>query len=154
MATLREERIDTWSTRRASRVMAGVVFTAVGIAVGLGIGEVFDIGDSPSASYSGSLVERSLSMDENINVLIEGGRAQARALTPVTVDSAGALVERSLAMEANVEVLIRGGEAQAKALEGGGTTYSGPLVAKSLAMERNLDALIEGGRAMGAALGR
>lgn len=132
----------------------------VGLSVAVGVlGTILAIdripaGD-PGDTFSGTMVERSLAMQRNLNSLIEGGQAQAAALAAAgrgISGYVGPMAERGRAMQENLEAVIAGGMAQASALavaEG----LTGPMAKRSLAMQENLDALIEGGRAQAALLG-
>lgn len=101
---------------RTSPVKTLIVALAIGIGVGVGLGLVqpLDLGrEGATASFEGSMVERSLAMQANINALIEGGNAQLAAVTAAPAFH-GPIVERSLAMERNHAALIAGGLAQSK----------------------------------------
>ena len=153
MTAIREEGLGFRGSQRATQVLVGIVFAVLGIAIGVGIGQAFDVGTGSESIYEGPLVERSLAMDGNINTLIESGRAQARNLGLASAAWSGPFVERSLAMERNTQALVEGGHAQQSALADSQAS-GGALVERSLAMQENLNALIEGGRAMAKALGR
>ena len=116
MTTIREQSLGIGGSERATKVLVVVVAAVLGIALGVVLGQAFDVGTDSASIYEGPLVERSVAMDQNINTLIEGGRAQARILGGGAAVWTGPLVERSLAMEENLNALIEGGRAMARAL--------------------------------------
>lgn len=101
------------SVRRYAAV--AVLAAVVGIGAGFGISRLGNAEDV--TLYEGPAVARSVSMNENLDALIESAYAQ----------QAGGL--RTAGTSAD------------------GVTYEGPAVKRSLAMNESLDALIKGGYA-------
>lgn len=116
MTVLGRESAQGVATSRAKQYLAGSAFVAAGIVLGLGLSQVIELDDA--TTFTGSMVERSVAMERNVDALVEGGRAQVVQMTEMLYQWEYPMVERSLAMERNISVLIESGQAQVAASAG------------------------------------